>query len=227
MGRARGIDLIAAVLLVALAVADAYASQQGIIGYSGKQSDTCGICHDDGTPPVVELEGPARFAADTVAQFRFIVRSQAERQQFAGFNVAASAGILRIDAEENARAEVNELTHNFPQGNDETGAASWSFEWCVPFGGDFQLFGSGNSVNGNGTRSGDAASETELEVRVTPPAGDINCDGRRSAADVTAVFTSVSAGLPGVCESPADGSIAGDTEIETTIDLLFTPTCQS
>lgn len=218
----------ACALAMILVVADAQAFFEGIIGYSGKQSDTCGSCHDDGTAPVVAFEGPARFAADTVAQFRFIVRSQAERQPFAGFNVAASDGVLRIHAEENARVELNELTHNVPEGNDEAGEASWTFEWCVPTGGELQLFGSGNSVNGNGTRSGDAASEAELEVRVTPPAGDVNCDGRHSAADVTAVFTSVNAGAPGVCESPDEGSGEGSpAEVDPTIALLFAPTCQT
>lgn len=211
--------------LLVVAAVEADASLTGIIGYSGKQSDTCGICHDDGTAPLVEFEGPTRFAADTVAAFRFIVRSQAESQRFAGFNVAASAGILNIAPEQNARAEVNELTHNGPQTNDETGAASWVFEWCVPNGGDFRLFGSGNSVNGNGTRSGDASSEAELEVRVTPPTGDVNCDGRRSAADTTAVFTTVNAGTPGVCESPEEGGSDGTTQIDTTIELIFTPAC--
>lgn len=216
------------VVTTTLLAADAHASLQGIIGFSGKQSDTCNICHDDGTKPVVEFEGPASFAADTIAQFRFVVRSQnIERQRFAGFNVAASDGLLDIAAEENARAEVNELTHNAPQTNDETGEASWTFEWCVPTGGDYTLFGSGNSVNGNGTRSGDASSEVELEVRVTPPSGDVNCDGRRTAADVTAVFTSVTAGTPGACEEPEGGADGTASDVDTAIALIFTPACQA
>lgn len=224
--RGKSVARVGLCALLVLATVEADASLTGIIGYSGKQSDTCGICHDDGIAPLVAFEGPARFAADTVAEFRFIVRSQGASQRFAGFNVAASAGTLAIAPEQNARVEVNELTHNGPQANDETGMASWTFEWCVPNGGDLRLFGSGNSVNGNGTRSGDAASEAELEVRVTPPAGDVNCDGRRSAADTTAVFTTVNAGQPGACESPEGGS-DGTTEIDMTIELIFTPTCQS
>lgn len=221
----QGFCVVVGVLLVLVAV-EARASLQGIIGYSGKQSDTCGICHDDGIAPLVEFEGPTRFAADTIAEFRFVVRSQGDFQLFAGFNVAASAGTLEIAAEQNARVEVNELTHNSRQPNDETGAASWTFEWCVPTGGDVRLFGSGNSVNGNGTRSGDASSEAELDVRVTPPVGDVNCDGRRSAADTTAVFTSLTAGVPGACESPDEGEAEGTTELDTTIALIFTPACQ-
>ena len=214
--------------LIALDAHVARASLQGIIGYSGKQSDTCAICHDDGVAPLVRFEGPARFAADTMAQFRFVVQSQGANQRFAGFNVAASNGLLSIDSTQGARVEVGELTHNAPQGNDGEGVASWTFTWCVPTGGNFQLFGSGNSVNGNQTRSGDASAETELEVRVTPPSGDINCDGRRSAADATAVFTSVTAGA-GVCESPdAEGDAAGSAvEIDAVIALLFTPACES
>lgn len=202
---------------------DARGFQQGTIGYSGKQSDSCSQCHDDGTVPLVTFAGPSRIAADTVAQFRFIVRSQRPQQAFAGFNVAASDGVLRIAAEEHARVEFNELTHDVPKANDENAEAAWAFDWCVPVGGDFRLFGSGNSVNGNGTRSGDASDETVLEVRVTPPTGDVNCDGRRSAADVTAVFTSVNAG---VCESPDSGSGDGTTEVDTTIAFLFVPLCQ-
>jgi hypothetical protein len=216
----------AAALLVAFVATTAVASEQGIIGFSGKQSDGCDSCHDDGIAPLVALEGPARFAADTRVQFRFVVQSQGERQTFAGFNVAASDGLLLIGPEENGRVEVNELTHNAPEPNDEAGQASWTFDWCVPVGGDVRLFGSGNSVNGNGTRSGDAASETELEVRVTPPLGDVNCDGRRSAADVSAVFTSETAGVPGACESPDDEIAAGTTELDTTIEVIFIPACQ-
>lgn len=213
---------------VVLGGADAQAFSNGIIGYSGKQSDTCKSCHDDGTAPLVALEGPARFAADTVAQFRFVVRSQAERQRLAGFNVAASDGVLGISPDQEARVEEGELAHNAPQTNDAEGVASWTFEWCVPTGGDYVLFGCGNSVNGNGTRSGDASTKTELEVRVTPPSGDTNCDGRRSAADVTAVFTSINAGAPGVCESPGgDAAMGGVTGVDTAIALLFAPTCQS
>jgi hypothetical protein len=214
--------------LIARDVGVARASLQGIIGYSGKQSDTCASCHDDGIAPLVQFEGPSRFAADTMAQFRFVVQSQGANQRFAGFNVAASSGLLSIESTEAARVEIDELTHSAPQANDAEGIASWTFTWCVPIGGDFRLFGSGNSVNGNQTRSGDASAEAELEVRVTPPAGDVNCDGRRSAADVTAVRTSVTAGA-GVCENPDDGGGATGnvTEIESVIALLFTPACQS
>jgi hypothetical protein len=216
----------AAVLLMALAATAAEASLQGIIGFSGKQSDSCDSCHDDGIAPLVELEGPTRFAADTRAQFRFVVQSQGQFQTLAGFNVAASAGVLVIDPEQNGRVEINELTHNFPQPNNDVGQASWTFDWCVPIGGDVRLFGSGNSVNGNGTRSGDAASEVALDVRVTPPSGDVNCDGRRSAADVTAVFTSVNAGIPGACEIPEEGVAGGTPLMDMTIELIFTPACQ-
>jgi hypothetical protein len=217
---------VAGALVFALAAKPAEAYFQGIIGYSGKFSDSCGSCHDDGTAPLVEFEGPARFAADTRVQFRFVVQSQDEQQTFAGFNVAASDGVLLIDPEENGRVEVDELTHKVPEPNDEAGQASWTFDWCVPSGGDVRLFGSGNSVNGNGTRSGDAASEVELQVRVTSPTGDVNCDGHRSAADVTAVFTSVNAGQPGACEIPDDGIASGTPQLDMTIGLIFAPVCQ-
>ena len=98
----------AAVLLMALAATAAEASLQGIIGFSGKQSDSCDSCHDDGIAPLVELEGPTRFAAETRAQFRFVVQSQGQFQTLAGFNVAASAGVLVIDPEQNGRVEIND-----------------------------------------------------------------------------------------------------------------------
>lgn len=203
----------------------AQGSLQGIIGYSGKQGETCNGCHDnEGMAPVVDIEGPLQFAADTTAQFRFIVRSQGQRQLFAGFNVAASDGTLRIDGK-GTRVEANELTHTAPQSNDEAGVSAWTFGWCVPIGGDFRLFGSGNSVNGNGTRSGDAASEAVLEVEVTPPSGDVNCDGRRTVADVTAIFNASSVGSPGACESTDGGTADGMPEIAATLELLFAPTC--
>lgn len=195
--------LLGAVLIMMLSLPRAaIARPEGIIGNSGKQGLTCtdGNCHSGAVPPRVRLEGPDQLDAGALATFRLVVESQSPKQQFAGFNVAASAGELGLGSGDDVRAEVGELTHVSPKFSDD-GVTFWDFTWQAPAEAGAQtLFGAGLSANGNGNRNGDDASTTTLVVTVHPPPqpGDANCDQRLSAADVSAVI-SVFGGQADMC----------------------------
>ena len=193
-------------------VPQAAAKQNGITGYSGKQGATCNDdCHVGGITPLVRFEGTQRVMADALATFRFVVTSQASKQKVAGFNVAASDGMLDVAAGQSEHLEFDELTHDAPKPNTD-GEASWQFTWRAPNQpGTYTLYGSGLSANGNGTDGGDDSNFTTLNVTVTSEAiGDANCDMRVSAPDVTAVVKLLPAGVPGGCNGAdvnGDGAV--------------------
>lgn len=182
-------------------VPQAGAKQNGITGNSGKQGATCNDdCHLGGVTPLVRFEGTQRVMADAVATFRFVVTSQASKQNVAGFNVATSDGILDVATGQGEHLELDELTHDAPKPNVD-GEASWQFFWHTPNQpGVYTLYGAGLSANGNGTDGGDDSNLTTLNVTVTTEViGDANCDTRVSAADVTAVVKLLPAAVPGAC----------------------------
>ncbi len=187
----------------------AAATQSGIVGNSGKQGTTCNdSCHADGVPPLVRFEGPHAVMADALATFRFVVESQSPRQTVAGFNVAASDGVLGVVPGQGARVEADEITHEAAKPNTG-GEASWQFTWRAPNQlGAYTLYGAGLSANGNGSRPGDDSATTTLGVTVTPneQPGDANCDRRLTAADLTAIVTLLPSGVPAGCNlADADG----------------------
>jgi hypothetical protein len=162
-----------AVLLLGLAVVSASrparANSGGIAGRSGKQGGSCTSCHGGGIPPEVALVGPTRLLLGETATFRFAVRSAGPNQRAAGFNVAASAGMLAVIDGQGARfaRQLGELTHVGAKRNDDGGLAQWEFLWTAPdTPGGQRLFAAGNSVNLNGQSSGDRSATTTLDVEV-------------------------------------------------------------
>lgn len=182
------------VLMLCLAALAAWPSpsiavSEGITGNSGKQGANCADCHSGGTAPLVRLEGPREVYAGALATFRFVVQTQSIRQQFAGFNVAASDGQLEPVRGQGEHLDVGELTHDAPKPaiEDET---TWLFTWRAPStAGSEVIFGAGLSANGTETRSGDEMALLQVAVTVTddPRPGDANCDGALSAADVVGI----------------------------------------
>ncbi len=208
----------------------AYAMIGGITGYSGKQLFTCSQCHNDGIAPVVHFEGPTEVAAGDTATFGFVVQSRSEAQRVAGFNVAASAGILGLaPVEDDASLKSGELTHVAPKEVDENLLAAWAFTWQAPVTpGTVTLYGAGLSANGDGTNSGDQPDSTALTVLVTPgPApGDGNCDGRLSAADLIGIAKIIGGASAGTCDL-ADANCdqtVNDKDLTTVVASLFAPT---
>jgi len=210
-----------ALLVVTACVLDASevgAVSMGIIGNSGKQGSNCADCHSDGTAPLVRLDGPHLVYTGALATFRFVVQSQASRQEIAGFNVAASSGLLETISGQGARVEVDELTHGFPKSGAET---SWLFTWRAPQAAtNATLFGAGLSANGNGTRSGDGMALLTLPITVSdgPRPGDANCDDALSAADLTEMARLSDMGVVATCEQ-ADADCDGDVDA-VDIDVL-------
>jgi len=214
------IRLILCFALISFA-SPAAAVSTGISGTSGKQGANCVDCHSGGVDPLVRLDGPRQVYADTLATFRFVVRTQSTRQQFAGFNAAASDGVLEPVFGEGAHVENGELTHDAPKGAvaDET---EWAFTWrAPPAAGEETIFAAGLSANGTGTRSGDGTGLLQVSVTVLsgPEPGDANCDKTLSAADLIAIARSIAVDTPEGCDGAdanCDGMIdAADVESGT------------
>jgi len=201
------------------------AKQDGITGFSGKQGATCNDdCHVGGLTPQVRFEGPQRVLADAVATFRFVVTSPAAKQKVAGFNVAASDGVLGAVTGQGEHVEFDELAHDAPKATVNA-EASWEFTWQAPSQqGVYTLYGAGLSANGNGTDGGDDSNLTTLSVTVSSgPIGDANCDTRVTAADMTAVVVLLPAGVPGECngaDADGDGGVTA-SDIAVVIAALF------
>lgn len=183
-GRARrpGPGWLALAALCVLVPAAAGANSSGLIsvpGHSGKQSPntTCNNCHGGGAAPDVAFEGPTELLPGEVATFRFTVESNAQSQRSAGFNVAASGGMLGVIAGQGAQlvefpsqSGQFELTHAGSKANTN-GRASWQFTWTAPIeAGAYVLFGSGNSVNRSGNTLGDRSTSDVYNVFVVAPA---------------------------------------------------------
>lgn len=156
-------------LVLVASIAPASAVSSGISGRSGKQGLTCASHHTGGAEPSVVLEAVdgTTLAPGQRALFRFVVRSNDRRQDRAGLNVAASAGVLESLAGEGTRIFRDELTHSEPKDNDGADEAAWRFAWTAPAEpGTYTLFAAGNSVNGNSAFSGDRSRATALEILV-------------------------------------------------------------
>jgi len=197
----------------------------GITGNSGKQGANCADCHFGGTAPLVRLEGPNVVHSGALATFRFVVQSQSSRQQFAGFNVAASHGRLDPLPDQGEHLEVGELTHDFPKAAIDNETA-WLFTWRAPAStGTQTLYGAGLSANGNGNRNGDEMALLQLAVTVTdePRPGDANCDDALSAADVSEIARLIGVDGTGDCglaDANCDGAV-NEADEDVLIAALF------
>jgi hypothetical protein len=135
-------------------------------------------CHTSTTPkaPTVQFSGPTEVAAQALAAFQFTVHSRAPAtQRFAGFDVAASGGLLVPgtcnglpgDCQHHVAPFTDELTHIAPQGNDVAGDCIFEFTWQAPSTpGNYILYGAGNSVNGNFLSTGDKPAVTTFTINV-------------------------------------------------------------
>ena len=115
--------LIAALLTLIAAAAEALPT--GIAGYAGNLGAACDSCHGDGVVPTVRFEVPQQVPAGTQALYRFVVRSNSPAQTVAGFDVAASGGMLALaDAPggDGARVLFGEIVHAAPKPNADGSA---------------------------------------------------------------------------------------------------------
>jgi hypothetical protein len=146
------------------------AHRNGQILASGKQSGFyCRnpSCHGANPAPTVTFRGPAAMEPGSSAIFSFTVTAHEETHIAAGFNVAASDGMIGLADEQGTRRERGEVTHSTPKANDANAEAAFEFTWQAPASpGVYTLFGAGCSVNGNDARDGDAAARTTYEIAV-------------------------------------------------------------
>jgi hypothetical protein len=175
--------------------------------------------------PSVRLEGPTQVTPQAIATFRFVVHSNAPAQQVAaGLDVAASDGTLRVLAGEGTRLQIGEITHTAPKRNDANGEASFSFQWEAPAApGVYTLFAAGNSVNLNGTNSGDRAAATTLTVRVeaqasTPtvtssPTPTPTAEGPTPTSTASPTATATATATPTTGREACLGDCNGDGEV--------------
>ncbi len=175
------VALCAGLLLVASSL---HAASGGRIGFSGSPSAGglyCTLCHGGGAVPQVTLQGAAAVAPGATGRFTLLISGgqaddTAAPNPAGGFNVSAPAGLLSvIPGAQDVRAEVNsgtglaELTHTMPKPVDTAGTVQFAFDWTAP---DtpctaVTLYGAGNSVNGNGSPTGDNAATASFSVLVT------------------------------------------------------------
>ena len=172
------------------------AHSTGETGHSGKQGPTCNDCHSGGVSPAVAFSGPTQLGVGETATYRFEVTSMSASQKAAGFNVAASDGVLAVLPDEGERlvAVDGELTHTMPRANVDM-VAGWNFTWTAPdVPGTSTLFGAGNSVNLNGQPTGDRANTTTLSIEV------VEATSPTPTPTATPPVSPGPAGCPGDCD---------------------------
>lgn len=224
----RNVALLISGVIVAIASAQAsFAFSSGITGYSGKSSQTCNACHAGGELPDVQFQGPTQVAPGATATFRFVLTTESSAQDEAGFNVAASAGSLRVIAGQRSRLSVGELTHSDPK-SIEDDEASWEFDWIAPTAaGEQTLYGAGNAVNGNNNTLGDRARATTFIVQVIDglPTATVTATQPPSPTRTpTATRTATRTATPAATATPTRSATASPTATATTVAPSATAT---
>jgi hypothetical protein len=99
----------------------AYASSNGISGYSGKSGVTCTSCHSTGPAPTVTLSGPSSVASGSTNTYTLTVSGSGN----SGMDVAASAGTFTAGT--GSKILNGEVVHSSPSTSH-----SWTFSWTAP-----------------------------------------------------------------------------------------------
>jgi hypothetical protein len=162
---------LAGVVAACLLSVSAHAFSTGISGRSGKQGVTCmNGCHGANAPsplmPTVELTGPAMLAPGATGDYALIIRGGPARE--GGLNVAVSDnGGTLAGTGTDTKILAGELTHTSPKTFPASGELRFDFRLTAPDTvGTVTLYGTGNSVNDNGTNAGDQAASDTLEIQV-------------------------------------------------------------
>jgi hypothetical protein len=221
--------LIAGIVLTA---SQASALIDGIVNNSGKSAGLyCISCHINqvGIPPLVAFEAPGgtEIAPGAIATFRFRITSRVASQTHAGLNVAAEAGQLSA-TEAGTQAlrflGLNEITHTMPRPNSN-GVTVFEFTWRAPdTAGTYTLFGAGNSVNNNGTSTGDNAARTTIDIMViAPPTATPRPSGTPTSTSTPSATASATP-PPTVTATPPMAACVGDCDGDgqVTVDEIVT-----
>lgn len=154
-----------ACLLASFAGQPAGAASNGINGYSGKNGVICSQCHGGGIVPTVTISGPTEVQPQSTHTYTLTIGGG--QQVAGGLDVAAEAGALSV-ADPGTHLQGGEITHDSPRIIDVNLEVVFSFNWTAPpEAGVYTLYGAGNSVNFNGSPSGDHPAADTLQVSVT------------------------------------------------------------
>ncbi len=155
------------------------ALSSGRIGYSGNPDpahgggNTCSICHNGGTVPEVSLTGPTTVVAGHTYLYSLTIAGGQALNPDApapagGFNVSTTSGEI-LSLSDDTYVESEEITHSQPKPADDNNEVIFTFGWTAPLTPtDAILYGAGNSVNGDFTFFGDAATTDALTLTVVP-----------------------------------------------------------
>ncbi|MFP2924899.1 MXAN_6652 family MXYO-CTERM-anchored protein [Pyxidicoccus sp. 3LG] len=144
--------------------APALATSTGIAGQSGKEGPACSVCHQGGSLPTVEFEGPSTLAPGATGQYSLIIRGGPAKT--GGADIALDNAQATLQAGTGLKKLGSELTHSAPRpftGNE----VRFDFSLVAPSTDvTLTLFGAGNSSNADQSSEGDRAASTKLTVKV-------------------------------------------------------------
>lgn len=151
-------------LFLTLAAGAALANAAGVVGYSGKPpAADCNGCHTGGNAPTVSFTGPATLTAGQTGTYTFNVSGGSF-----GANIAADSSNASLNPVGTALGVAFGELHHRARIN----ATSVQFSLTAPpFAGPVKLYGTGNSVNGDGNTGGDRSASATFDVTVTAGSG--------------------------------------------------------
>lgn len=137
----------------------------GITGFSGMNGgNSCNNCHQGGITPEVTIAGPQVMLPGATQIYSLTISGGQEIS--GGLGVAVTDGDL-LSLGSDTQLSGNEIIHTAPKSANQDGDVVFSYTWTAPvITGTVTMYGAGNSVNGNGSNSGDAAGLTTLSIRV-------------------------------------------------------------
>nr|AYM53946.1 hypothetical protein [Corallococcus coralloides] len=156
----------AGIIAACLVSGSALASSAGQVGHSGKQANmTCmnSGCHTGGgAAPTVTLEGPDTLAPGATGNYKLVITGGPGRR--GGFNVAVDNGTLQAGTGQ--RKSNEELTHSTAK-DFSNGRVEFDFTLVAPStAGTINLFGAGNSANGDSNFTGDSSATNKKTITV-------------------------------------------------------------
>ena len=208
-------NLLLGILAFGVCVGPVAASSGGIAGFSGNPAsgqggNICSQCHSGGIVPTVVIAGPSEVLPGSTN--RYLLRISGGQ----GMGLGAEGG-MDVSAEDGTLLAtdpgtqivnflgVDDVVHIAPRGAS-LGVVTFSFDWQAPLlPGIYNLYGAGNSVDGNNNFNGDAP-----------------------AADILAVtVASMSANAPGESSGPALSPlmVTGYNQVSGELQLNYDSAC--
>ncbi len=143
---------------------NAYATDTGISGASGKQGLICSACHLGGSfESSLAISGSTEVEPGSTNNFSVLMTTDGP---FAGFNLATADGTLTF-SDSGMRKLGDELTHITKRAT-VNGLAQWDFQWVAPSTpGDNTFWVCSLTVDGNGTNTNDDATPSCITQTIT------------------------------------------------------------